>query len=152
MPGFTNALRNLLVDFVFRDQSYTPPTDIYIALVTSAPTAAAGGTEVSTSGTGYARQAVPCSLTDWSSTIADLDTAVSTGTTGVTSNNSPVNFGTATTSWGTISHWEGWTAVTGGTRMIWGTIVNGSGVPTPRSVGAGDPVSFPASALRVLWA
>jgi hypothetical protein len=143
----SDYLRNKLIDWFIRQQSFSPPATVYIALCTSAPTAAAAGTEVSTSGTGYAREAVTASLTDWAGTQAALSTSASSGTSGETSNNSAIDFGTATTSWGTVSHWEMYDASTSGNRLIFGTIVDGVGSPSPRSIVPGDPVSFPASAL-----
>lgn len=151
MASLSNYLRNKIVDWFHRAQAFTPPATVYIALYTSAPSAATAGTEVSTSGTGYARVGIASSLLNWAGTDAALSTAVSTGTTGTTSNNSSVSYGTATTGWGTISHWEAYDAATGGNRLFYGTIVDGTGAASPRSVAAGDPVSFPASALAVNW-
>ncbi|MES2180736.1 MAG: hypothetical protein V4493_01380 [Pseudomonadota bacterium] len=149
--AFANYLRNKIIDWYHRGQTFAPPATLYFALCTSAPTAASAGTEVSTSGTGYARTSVAASLANWAGTDAALSTAVSTGTSGTTSNNISVSFGTATTSWGTISHWEAYDAVTGGNRQYYGTIVDGTGAASPRSIAAGDPVSFPASALSANW-
>lgn len=148
MPAMTHTLINKLIDAYWRQQGFTFPTSVFIALVTSAPTASTPGTEVSTIGTGYARIEIECSLLDMSGTQADGSTAASSGTSGVTSNNAPVDFGTATLDWGTIVGAEVWTAVTGGERHFYGSIVDGAGAPLPRSVIAGDPVSFPAAAMR----
>jgi len=56
MSSFSDFLENELLDHVFRNASYTPPTTVYLALFTVAPTDAGGGTEVS--GSGYTRQAI----------------------------------------------------------------------------------------------
>lgn len=152
MSGFSDYLRNKVIDWLQRGQTFVPPSTIYIALYTSAPSAAAAGTEISTSGTGYGRSSITSSLLNWAGTQAALSTAVSSGTNGTTSNNSAISFGTATTSWGTISHWEAYDASTGGNRLFFGTIVDGTGAASPRSVAAGDPVSFPASAVQAIWA
>lgn len=147
MSSMSNYLRNKLIDWFLRQEAFSPPATVYVALCTSAPTAAAAGTEVSTSGTGYAREAVTSSLANWAGTQAALSTTASSGTTGETSNNSAIDFGTATITWGTVSHWEIYDAATSGNRLIFGTIVDGVGSPSPRTIVAADPVSFPASAL-----
>lgn len=150
MAGFTNYLRNKLVDWFHRGVAFTPPDPLYVRLVSTAPTAASAGTELS--GTGYAAVSIAKSTTAWAATNADASTInPSSGTNGTTSNNAVVDFGTAGSAWGTASHWEIWDAATSGNRLLYGEIVDGAGTPTPRSIALGDPVSFPISALRVIW-
>lgn len=149
--GLTNYLRNKIVDWLLRGQSYTPPTNVYVELVSTTPTPATAGTPLS--GTGYARVAIACSTTAWAATNGDTTTTnPSSGTTGTTSNNAAVDFGTAGADWGTASHWELYDASTSGNRLLYGAIVDGSNNPSPRSIVSGDPVSFPISRLRVIWA
>jgi hypothetical protein len=150
MAGLTNYLRNNLIDWLMRGQTFTPPTSVFIALVTTTPNAATAGTEVS--GTGYARVEVPTSLTDWCGTQGAGSTSASSGTSGTTSNNADIDFGTAGGAWGTVTYWEAYDAVTSGNRLMWGAIVDSGGVPTPRSIANGDPVKFPTSALSIPWA
>lgn len=151
MSGFTNYLRNKLVDWFHRGVEFTPPDPVYIRLVSTTPTPAAAGTEIS--GTGYAAVSVAKSTTAWAATNADGSTTnPSSGTNGTTSNNAVINFGTAGSAWGTVTHWEMWDAATSGNRLMYGEIVDGAGTPTPRSIANGDPVSFPISALRAIWA
>lgn len=150
MPGMTNYLRNKVVDWSVRGQAFSPPATLYVRLCTTTPTAAAAGTEVS--GSGYAPVAITSNSTNWAATNAAGSTTVpSSGTSGTTSNNAAVNFGTAGGSWGTVSHWELWDASSGGNRLFYGTIVDGAGAPAPKSIVSGDPVSFPISALRLVW-
>lgn len=151
MAGMSNWLRNKIVDFVDRAIPWTPPATTYIALCSSAPSPGTAGTELT--GTGYARIAVAKSAANMAATNgATLTTNPSTGTTGTTSNNSIIDWGTAGAGgWGTASHWEEYDAITGGNRMSYGTIVDGSDVAAPRSIAAGDPVSFPISALRKVY-
>lgn len=150
MAGQTNYLRNKLVDLVHRAIAWTPPTTHYIALVTTTPTAAAAGTEVA--GTGYLRQLITTSATSMAATNADASTtSPSSGTTGKTSNNAIVNWGTAGSAWGTVTHYEIWDALTGGNRLFFGPLVDSGGTPTPRAISSGDPVSFPAAAMTVFW-
>lgn len=151
MPGMTNYLRNKVVDWLHRGQSFTPPSTLYVRLCSTAPTAAAAGTELT--GTGYLPVAIASTLAAWAATNADGSTTnPSSGTNGTTSNNGVIDFGTAGSSWGTASHWELWDDDTGGNRLFYGEIVDGAGTPAPRSIANGDPVSFPISALRVIWA
>jgi hypothetical protein len=150
MAGQTNYLRNKLIDWFHRGKSFTPPTSHFVALVTTTPTASAAGTEVT--GTGYARQEIVLGTTTMAATNADGSTTdPSSGTTGKTSNNGVVNWGNAGSSWGTVSYYEVWDAVTGGNRLFFGAIVDSGGTPAPRSIANGDPVSFPISAMAILW-
>ena len=56
MAGFTDYLEDKIMKHVFTNTSFTSPTTLYAALYTVAPSDTGGGTEVSTSGTAYARQ------------------------------------------------------------------------------------------------
>lgn len=148
MAGFSNYLRNKIIDWLLRGKAFTPPTIVYVTLCSTAPTASTGGTEISPS-----RIAINCSTTAWAATNGDgTTTDPSSGTTGTTSNNAIVDFGTAGSNWGTASHWELYDAASAGNRLIYGTIVDGVGTPTPRSIVNGDPVSFPISYLRLTMA
>lgn len=149
MAGFANYLRNKLIDFTLRGQAFTPPANVYVELCASQPTASTPGTPLS--GTGYGRIAVPSTMASWAGTQGDGTTAASSGTSGVTSNNIEVDFGSAGAPWGTASNWELYDAPSGGNRLLYGLIVDGLGDPAPRSIAAGDPVKFPAGALRVQW-
>jgi hypothetical protein len=74
----------------------TPPTSLYVALFTVAPSDGGGGTEVSASGTAYARQAVS---TGTSGTGAGSGWSVAAG---VVTNANDITFPVCTGSWGTI--------------------------------------------------
>ena len=88
MAEFSNYLENALINAVLRNTSYTSPTTVYVSLYTSDPTDADTGTEVSTSGTSYARTAV----------------TFGAPSNGVSTNSADVTFPTATASWGTVTH------------------------------------------------
>lgn len=149
MLGMSNYLINKVVDWFHRGQAYAPPATVYLELCSTAPAAGTPGTPLS--GTGYARQAIDSSLVNWSGTQADGSVDASSGTSGVTSNNGPIDFGTAAAAWGAVSHWETYDAPSGGNRLLFGEIVNSLRVAAPRTVNLGDPVSFSAGALRVQW-
>jgi len=89
--GKGDTLRNAILDHVLGGPDYTRLGTVYIALYTSSPTSSGGGTEVSTSGTAYARQSVTNTSGSWTATSA-----------GVKSNVNLIDFGTATANWGTI--------------------------------------------------
>jgi hypothetical protein len=88
MAEFSNYLENALINAVLRNTTYTSPATVYVSLYTSDPTDADSGTEVSTSGTGYARTAV----------------TMGAPSDGVSTNSADVTFPTATASWGTVTH------------------------------------------------
>ena len=88
MAEFSNYLENALINAVLRNTTYTSPATVYVSLYTSDPTDADSGTEVSTSGTGYARTAV----------------TFGAPSNGVSTNSADVTFTTATASWGTVTH------------------------------------------------
>lgn len=93
-----------VIDHNLRNQAYTVPTTIYLALFTTAPTKAGGGTEVS--GVSYARQS--CALD-----------AASVNANGTTQNTSDITFPTAGGSWGTITHCAIFDAVTTGNMLLY---------------------------------
>ena len=100
MAALTDFVENKLLDWLFRAQAVgingasaaagTGPATLYVALFTSAPTDAGGGTEVS--GGSYARAAVTSSLANWAGTQAAASSVASTGTSGTTSNNNAIAF------------------------------------------------------------
>lgn len=147
--GLTNYLRNKVIDWFHRGQTFAPPATMYVTLVSTTPSAGTAGTPLA--GTGYARQAIASSLLKWAGTQGAGSTSASSGTSGTTSNNDIVDFGTAGSNWGTATHYELWDALSGGNRLLWGEITDGVGAPTSRTIVTGDPVSFPVSALTVQW-
>lgn len=149
--GMSNYLRNKIIDWFHRGVAFTPPSTHYIRLVVNTPTSSLAGVEVAY--TGYAPVAIAATTSAWAATNADASTTnPSSGTSGTTSNNAILNFGTATSSGSAaVTHWEAWDAASGGNRLYWGEIVDGSGTLTPRTISNGDPVSFPISYLRVSW-
>ena len=86
---------------MLRNQSYTPPTTVYLALFTSAPSDAGGGTEVS--GGSYARQAV----------------TLSAASGGASSNSADITFPQATADWGTVTHCALMDAASSGNMLMW---------------------------------
>lgn len=137
MAAKTTYLANLILDAVLGNPSFPPSlgsngsgATLYLALFTTAPAADGSGTEAS--GTSYARSAVSQSPTNWP-----------TATTGSKSNGTAVNFGTAGGSWGTVTHFAAFDALTGGNMLYFGPLTQ------PMAVTTGDVVTFPAGAIVV---
>lgn len=133
----SDYLEGKLIDHIFRTASFTKPTVLAVALYTAAPTDAGGGTEVSTSGTGYARQSLNPLDANWAAPSAG---------NGVTSNTPVVNFGTASGSWGTVTHFGIFDATSGGNLLVWGPL------SASKTVTSGDGFQVPANQLTVTFA
>jgi hypothetical protein len=141
MTALSNYLENKILDNLFRATAYTPPTTLYIALFTSAPSDTGPGTEVS--GGSYARVAVTSATTAWNGTHGNT-TGASSGTSGTISNANTIAFPTPTAAWGSITHVGIFDAASGGNLLIWGAL------NTAKTVNNGDPApTFAAGALTV---
>jgi len=125
MAEFTDFMENKIIDHMLRNQAYTPPSTIYLALFTSAPSDAGGGTEVS--GGSYARQAV----------------TLSAASGGASENSADITFPQATADWGTITHVALMDAETGG-NMLMHTAIDAS-----KTVNNGDTFKINAGDLDV---
>lgn len=141
MSAMQNYLENGLVDFIFRAQSLTIPATIYVGLFTAAPSDSGGGTEVT--GGQYARAAITRSLAAWAGTQSAGSTTTSTGTGGLTSNNTAITFTTPTAGWGTITHFGVFTNQTGGDLLFHGSL------SVPQTIQAGNSVSWAAGQFQV---
>ncbi len=123
--SFSDYLENKVLGYVFTGAAFTQPGTKYLGLLTAAPSDTGGGTEVSTSGTAYARQSVAFTLSGTSPTQV--------------ANTSQIDFPTATASWGTISHYGVYDAVSAGNLLSWGPLA------ASKAIGAGDVFRTPAS-------
>lgn len=85
--ALADYLENKIVDHIFRGTSYTAPSELYVALFTSACSDSSAGTEVS--GGSYARAQLDPSGSNWANTQAS-GTGASSGTGGQTSNSKVV--------------------------------------------------------------
>ena len=127
MGAMSNYLEQALLNMVFRNQNYTRPSTVYVALYTSDPTEADTGTEVS--GGSYARQAVT------------FGAPTQVGTAAQIANSSDVVFPVATANWGTITHVGIRDAATSGNLLYYAPVAN------PRSILANDQLKFLAGEL-----
>lgn len=122
MAGFSDYAENKILDHIVGKTSFTMPT-AYLALFTTAPTDAGGGTEVS--GGSYARV-----------TTAGADWGAASG--GANTNANTLTFPTATGNWGTIVAAGLYDASSSGNLLIWNNLT------ANKTVTSGDTISFPA--------
>jgi hypothetical protein len=125
--SFSNNAETLVLNWILDPlSSPTRPSATYLALFTSDPAEDASGTEVSTSGTAYARQSVSMTVS---------------GNTA--SNSGAVEFPTATASYGTVTHVAIFDAVTGGNMIAYAALT------TSKAIDTGDVLRVPAGDLDV---
>lgn len=120
MPALSDFAEKLMLDFCFNTETATRPTSWYVALYTATPSDSGGGTEVSTFG--YARQAVT------------FDAVTSPG--GTTQNAGSVAFTASGGSWGSITHFGIFDAVTTGNLLAW------TNMDTARTVNDAETLTF----------
>jgi hypothetical protein len=122
--AFTSYTDNALLGHLLGSTTYTKPSALYVALYVGDP--ASGGTEVSTSGSGYVREA-----------------ATFTVSGGTASNTASIEYPTATSSWGTIDHIAIYDASSGGNQLVTATL------SSAKTIASGDVLRIPASNLSV---
>lgn len=120
--SFSNTTETHVLNYLFTSASVTRPTAWYLALYTSNPAEDNSGTEVSTSGTAYARQSATFSVS---------------GNTA--SNSAEIEFPTATASFGTVTHAAVFDASTGGNMIAYAAL------STSKTIDTGDVMRVPAS-------
>ena len=124
--SFSNSAETLVLNWLFTAGSATRPTAWYLALFTSNPDEDASGTEVSTSGTAYARQSVAFTVS---------------GNTA--SNSAAVEFPTATASYGIVTHVGVFDASTAGNLIAYAALT------TSKAIDTGDVMRVPAGDLDI---
>lgn len=115
----SNFAENAVLNHRYGGPDYARPATVYIALFTSAPNDAGGGTEVA--GGSYARAAVTNDATNFPAAVG-----------GSKSNAVAVPFAQATAVWGTLTHGAIFDALVGGNLLDWGAL------GTPRTINTGD--------------
>lgn len=116
MSQFSDYAENQVVDHIFRTSSFTKPTTLAVALFTTAPSDAAGGTEVT--GGSYARVALNPLNTNWNATQGGTAGA-SSGTGGLTDNATAITFAAPTANWGAVTAMGIFDATSGGNLLMW---------------------------------
>lgn len=133
--SMTNAGAKKVLDYVFRDTSMAlDATNLWVGLMTAAADPEASSfTEVT--GGSYARQAVARTGAGWD--------AATTADPSATGNTNAINFPTATASWGTVTHFGIFDAVSAGNLLFWGDLT------ISKTIDSGDTATFAASAITV---
>lgn len=140
MVAMTDFLENRMIDWLLRGQTFTPPANMFVGLLTVAPSETGGGTEVT--GGSYARVSVASTLANWAGTQGAGTTVASSGTNGTTSNNAAITFPTPTANWGNVVAFGLYDASTAGNLLIYATLT------AAKTINNGDPApSFAAAAL-----
>ena len=126
----SDYLEGKWLDHDFGIATYTPASTKYVALFTSAPSDAGGGTEVTIGSNAYARVAVTNSGSNWTRTGSQVANAVA------------VTFPAPDPSgWATVTHFGIFDAGTGGNLLYWGALT------TPRATASGVAPTFAPGAL-----
>lgn len=124
--SFSNYLETEILDHVFGGNAYTAPGTLYLALFTSNPAEDGSGTEVTTSGTAYARQSVAFTVS---------------GNTA--SNTAAIEYPTATASYGSVTHVGIYDASTAGNLMAYAALTSA------KTIASGDVFRVPAGDLDI---
>jgi len=127
MSEFSTYLENKIIDHMLRNQSYTPPTTVYVALFTADNGLEGGVITGEVSGGSYARQAL----------------TLTAASDGESSNSSDITFPQATADWGTITHVALMDASTGGNVLMY------SALDASKTVNNGDTFKINASDLDI---
>jgi|TARA_R110000868_G_scaffold1037_2_gene7931 hypothetical protein len=122
--SFSNTFETTVLTWVFTTGSATRPTAWHIALYTGAPDDTGGGTEVS--GGGYGRQAVTFTIS---------------GNTA--SNNAAIEWDTATSGYGTVTHVGVFDAASGGNLIAYAALT------TSKTIDTGDVFRLPSGDLDI---
>jgi hypothetical protein len=123
MAGLTITGGQRILEHLLGKTAFPMPT-IYIALTTTTPTAAAGGTEAAY--TGYARKQTVGS--DWG--------AASAASPSISSNAAALSFALCTAGTSVAIGFELWDAASSGSRLAWGSLT------APLAISAGITPAF----------
>lgn len=144
MSAQSDNFENKYIDWLLRAQALglagstagagTGPATVYISLKLAADTDAAQGAEAS--GGGYARVAVTSSLANWAGTQGAGTTAVSSGSSGTTSNNNAITFPTPSAAWGQVVGFGIHDSLTGGVELFYAPLA------APKTINNGDPAPY----------
>jgi len=125
MSSMSDYLENEILDHVLATGAYTAPTNVYVGLSTATFADDNSGTEIS--GSGYARVAATFAV----------------ASSGSASTSAGVEFPTATGTWGTISHYGIFDALTGGNLLIHGALT------TSKLIESGDTLKINSGDLTI---
>jgi hypothetical protein len=124
--SFSNTFETHVLNYVFTATSVSRPTAWYIALFTSNPAEDGSGTEVSASGTAYVRKTVAFTVSG-----------------NLATNNAAIEFPTATSSFGTVTHIGVFDASTSGNLIAY------SALSASKAIATGDVFRIPTGDLDI---
>ena len=124
--SLSNTFETRVLTWLFTGDAVTRPSAFYIALFTSNPDEDASGTEVSTSGTAYARQSATFTVSGNEAT-----------------NSAAIEFPTATASYGTVTHIGVFDAASAGNLIAYAALT------TSKAIDTGDVLRLPANDLDI---
>jgi hypothetical protein len=104
MSAMSDYLENEILDHILGTGAYTMPTTVYVGLSTGSFNDDNSGTELT--GNNYARESI----------------SFGAAASGTASNDAAVEFNAATGSWGTVSHFGIFDALTSGNLLIHGAL------------------------------
>jgi hypothetical protein len=122
--AFTSYTDNALLGHLLGSTTYTKPSALYVALFVGNPSS--GGTEISTSGSAYARLSATF-------TIASA----------VATNTAAIEWAAATSAWGSITWVAIYDAVSGGNQLVTAQLASA------KTIGSGDVLRIPTGQLSV---
>ena len=105
MAALSTYMANKIIDHMLRNQAFTPPGAVYVALFTSSTGLSTSNPTGEVSGNGYARRQI----------------TLTAASNGASDNSADITFPEATGSWGTITHMA---IVTHPTNTGWGSNVH----------------------------
>lgn len=117
--SFSNYLENVLLDHVLKNTAYTVPANLYLGWSTADPGESAGGLAEPV-GNNYARALA----NSWSAASGRA-----------TSNSASALSNVASGSWGTLTHWSLFDAITSGNMLVYSTMT------ASRTITAGQALS-----------
>lgn len=134
MANASNYLEQQVYNHIFRDDTFSKPSNIFIGLTTDIPKDDGTYTEVADAN-GYARYAQVSGDSRWAAH----------GTTGPGSNDVEFSFNQATGDWGTVSG----VIITDSETHSAGNVLLHGALTTPKIVENGDTFKFAVGALDV---
>ncbi len=132
--SFANALEIENLNYLFRATAMTLNVDPYYLALSTADPGETGGSMAEPSGGAYARQSIAKSAAGFTA---------ATGTPTQVTNAAQINFPEASASWGTVTHWALFTAVTAGTFILSGSM------DASKTIDIGDILQFAIGALKI---
>lgn len=124
---FSNYLANATINATTRGVPYAPPVKVYVSLYTTDPTKDDTGLEVSGSGGTYSREELKLGM--------PFD--------GVSTNENLMQWNTATTDWGVITHVAIHDSETGGNMLYY------TPLDVPKNIEVGDQFQITVSNLKL---